>query len=71
MFTIHFYEHKTVVLSQLLTHIPCIETNIQLKGRKAKVNHVQQINEQTYHVYVLFEKIPPKPPIKDLGKKKR
>ncbi|MFJ7406224.1 MULTISPECIES: hypothetical protein [unclassified Lysinibacillus] len=72
MHVVHFYENKSSILNQLLIRIPTVDENIQLKGRKAKVIDVIQIDERQYHVIVLFEKIPKKQPLtKDLGKKKR
>ncbi|WP_339262659.1 hypothetical protein [Lysinibacillus sp. FSL K6-3209] len=72
MHVVHFYENKTSVLNQLLIHIPTVDENIQIKGRKAKVVDVIQMNERQFHVNVLFEKIAKKQPLtKDLGKKKR
>ncbi|AHN21677.1 hypothetical protein FCT18_07295 [Lysinibacillus sphaericus] len=72
MHVVHFYENKISVLNQLLIRIPTIDENIQIKGRKAKVVDVIQMNERQYHVIVLFEKISKKQPLtKDLGKKKR
>lgn len=71
MFVTHYYENKTSVLSQLLVKLPAIEEDIRIKGRKAKVTEVLQIDDNHYHVNIIFEKIPKKQPLKDLGKKKR
>jgi len=71
MFVTHFYEGKTSVLSQLLVNLPTVEENIKIKGRKAKIIGVNQINNNNYQVRVVFEIIPKKQPIKELGKKKR
>lgn len=71
MFVTHFYEGKTSVLSQLLVNLPTVEENIRIKGRKAKIIGVNQINNNNYQVRVVFEIIPKKQPIKELGKKKR
>ncbi|WP_324727788.1 hypothetical protein VO178_12255 [Lysinibacillus fusiformis] len=71
MFVTHYYENKTSVLSQLLVKLPAIEEDIRIKGRKAKVTEVHQIDVNQYHVKIIFEKIPKKQPLKDLGKKKR
>jgi len=67
----HFYEGKISVLSQLLVNLPTVEENIKIKGRKAKIIGVNQINNYNYQVRVVFEIIPKKQPIKELGKKKR
>ncbi|MGE7916893.1 MULTISPECIES: hypothetical protein [Lysinibacillus] len=71
MFVTHFYENKTSVLSQLLVSLPAVEENIKIKGRKAKVVQVAQIDNNNYHVRIIFEKVPKKVPLKELGKKKR
>ncbi|MFJ7732635.1 hypothetical protein ACIQXF_12140 [Lysinibacillus sp. NPDC097231] len=71
MFVTHFYENKTSVLSQLLVNLPTVEENIKIKGRKAKVVQVIQLDDHNYQVSIIFEKVPKKQPIKELGKKKR
>ena len=71
MFVTHFYENKTSVLSQLLVSLPIVEENIKIKGRKAKVVQITQIDDHNYHVSIIFEKIPKKQPLKEIGKKKR
>ncbi|MGG2054490.1 hypothetical protein ABFY48_08815 [Lysinibacillus pakistanensis] len=71
MFVAHFYEGKISVLSQLLVNLPTVEENIKIKGRKAKIIEVNQIDNNNYQVRIVFEIIPKKQPIKELGKKKR
>ncbi|GAB0169178.1 hypothetical protein LSPCS325_26150 [Lysinibacillus sp. CTST325] len=71
MFVTHFYENKTSVLSQLLVNLPTVEENIKIKGRKAKVVQIVQIDDNNYQVSIIFEKIPKKQPLKEIGKKKR
>ncbi|MEK5231813.1 hypothetical protein MHB42_08545 [Lysinibacillus sp. FSL K6-0232] len=71
MFVTHFYENKTAVLSQLLITLPAVEEAIRIKGRKAKVLEVLQVDDNNFHVKIVFEKIPKKQPLKELGKKKR
>ncbi|KOP80274.1 preprotein translocase subunit SecA [Lysinibacillus sp. FJAT-14745] len=71
MFVTHFYENKTSVLSQLLVNLPTVEENIKIKGRKAKVVQITQIDDHNYQISIIFEKIPKKQPLKDIGKKKR
>lgn len=71
MFVTHFYENKTSVLSQLLVSLPTVEENIKIKGRKAKVVQIVQIDDSNYYVSIIFEKIPKKQPVKEIGKKKR
>ncbi|MGE7945520.1 hypothetical protein [Lysinibacillus sp. NPDC093688] len=71
MFVTHFYENKTSVLSQLLVSLPTVEEIIKIKGRKAKVVQITQIDDYNYQVSIIFEKIPKKQPLKEIGKKKR
>ena len=71
MFVTHFYENKTSVLSQLLVNLPAVEENIKIKGRKAKVVQIVQIDDNNYQVSIIFEKVPKKQPLKEIGKKKR
>jgi hypothetical protein len=71
MFVTHFYENKTSVLSQLLVNLPTVEENIKIKGRKAKVVQIVQIDDNNYQVSIIFEKVPKKQPLKEIGKKKR
>ncbi|MCL1694551.1 MULTISPECIES: hypothetical protein [unclassified Lysinibacillus] len=71
MFVTHFYENKTSVLSQLLVNLPTVEENIKIKGRKAKVVQIVQIDDNNYQVSIIFEKIPKKQLLKEIGKKKR
>ncbi|MDD1505195.1 MULTISPECIES: hypothetical protein [Lysinibacillus] len=71
MFVTHFYENKTSVLSQLLVNLPTVEENIKIKGRKAKVVQIVQIDDNNYQVSIIFEKIAKKQPLKEIGKKKR
>ena len=72
MMVIHIYENRTEVLNQFVVRIPAVDEDIRVKGRKAKVVQVNQIDENKYHVHVIYEKIPKKQPLsKELGKKKR
>ncbi|MCY9548673.1 hypothetical protein [Lysinibacillus xylanilyticus] len=71
MFVTHFYENKTSVLSQLLVNLPSVEENIKIKGRKAKVVQIVQIDDNNFKVSIIFEKVPKKQPLKEIGKKKR
>lgn len=72
MMVIHFYENRTEILNQFVVRIPDVDEDIRIKGRKAKVTQVTQIDENNYHVRVIYEKITKKQPLtKELGKKKR
>ena len=72
MMVIHIFENRTEVLNQFVVRIPAVDEDIRIKGRKAKVVQVNQIDENKYHVHVIYEKIVKKQPLtKELGKKKR
>lgn len=72
MLIVHFFENNSVVLSQFLNHLPSVDENIKIKGRKGKVVSVQEIEENKFHVQVLFEQvIKNKLMVKDTKKKKR
>lgn len=71
MTVVHFFDHNTVVLTQLRSTIPVLDESIKIKGRKGKVSSVMQVDEQTIHVHVIFEKVQtPKPSVKDTKKKR-
>jgi hypothetical protein len=72
MLIVHFFENKSIVLSQFLNHLPSVDENIKIKGRKGKVVSVQEIEENKFHVQVLFEQvIKNKLMAKDTKKEKR
>ena len=72
MMVIHIYENRTEVLNQFVVRIPAVDEDIRVKGRKAKVLQVNQIDDKKYHVHVIFEKIAKKQALtKEIGKKKR
>ncbi|PKR85516.1 hypothetical protein [Heyndrickxia camelliae] len=72
MVVVHFFDHKTVVLSQLRENIPVIDENIKIKGRKGKVLNVKEVDDKEIHVQVLFDQVLKSQPIaKDNSKKKK
>lgn len=72
MNVVHFLENNAVVLSQLRNQIPAVDDNIKIKGRKGTVLSVKEMEENKFHVHVVFEKIiKNKLLAKDLKKKKR
>lgn len=69
---VHFFEGKTLVLSQLLNQIPNLDDNIKIKGRKGKVLGVNQVEENIVHIQIVFDKVVAKQALlKDTKKKKR
>ena len=72
MAIVHFFDNKTVVLSQLLKNIPVVDDNIKIKGRKGKILSVREMDDNQFHVQILFEQvIKPQTLAKDNKKKKR
>ncbi len=72
MFAIHYFENNTPVLSQCLRRIPEVDEDTKIKGRKGKFINVIKVEEDKYHVHVVFEKVPKKESLlKDDKKKKR
>ncbi|KQL53959.1 preprotein translocase subunit SecA [Heyndrickxia shackletonii] len=72
MAIVHFFDNKTVVLSQLLKNIPVVDDNIKIKGRKGKVLSVRELDDNQIHVQVLFEQVIKSQTLaKDNKKKKR
>jgi hypothetical protein len=71
MVLVHFFENKTIVLSQLLANIPAVNENIKIKGKKGKVLSVNRIDESLIHVHIVFEKVTKnQPAIKEVKKKR-
>ena len=71
LFTVHFHEKKTVVLSQLLRSIPLIDDPVKIKGRKGKVIDVEFVDQNKINVYVLFEQVKKKQALMLDPKKRR
>jgi hypothetical protein len=57
MIVVHFFENNSVVLSQFRNQIPSVDENIKIKGRKVKVSSVKEIEENKFHVHVIFEQV--------------
>ncbi|RIJ66442.1 MULTISPECIES: hypothetical protein [unclassified Rummeliibacillus] len=72
MYNVHFYEKKTVVLSQLRETLPLVNDPIKIKGRKGTVIDIIKISEQTINVLIEFEKEKKKQNLsKEIGKKRK
>lgn len=71
MVVIQYFENNTFVLSQLITHIPLVNENIKIKGRKGKVMSVHKIAENLVHAHVIFEEIKNKQTMTTEIKKKK
>lgn len=70
MFTVTFYENKSLVMSQLLKRIPTVDEEIKLKGKKGKVVSVDHINESNVHIHLIFEKVKKQVPTEREKKRK-
>ncbi len=72
MVTVQYYENNSLFLSQLVNHVPSADEDLKIKGRKAKVIRINEINENLIHVHIVIEKIVKNPLLsKELQKKKR
>lgn len=72
MVTIQYYENNSLFLSQLVHQVPSVDENIKVKGKKAKVIRVDEVNKNLTHVHIVVEKIVKKTLLsKESQKKKR
>ncbi|MEH7074926.1 hypothetical protein [Neobacillus drentensis] len=55
MFAVHFIENNNVLLTQLLNRVPTEGEELRIKGRKAKVASVKNIDDLNIHVQVTVE----------------
>ncbi|MBO2537130.1 hypothetical protein [Rummeliibacillus suwonensis] len=72
MYIVHFYENKTIVLSQYRETLPAINDPVKIKGRKGTVVDILTTAENKFHVLVAFEKEKIRPSLsKEIGKRRR
>jgi len=71
MVAVHFFENKTLLLSQLRQNVPATGEELKIKGKKAKVLLVTDIDNTNVHIQVAVEKIVKKNPVDDAKKKRR
>jgi hypothetical protein len=71
MFAVHFIENNNVLLTQLLNRVPTEGEELKIKGRKAKVSSVKNIDELNIHVLVTLEVVNKKNLVVDNSKKKK
>ncbi|WP_102346386.1 hypothetical protein [Bacillus sp. Marseille-P3661] len=71
MYSVHFFENKNLLLSQLLNQVPSVNEDLKIKGRKGKVSSVHPIDEKSVHVQIILEKVNKKAPVIDQSKKKK
>jgi hypothetical protein len=55
MFAVHFFENKNLLLSQLLQTVPSVGEELKIKGRKAKISSVTNVEENKFHIQVVIE----------------
>ncbi|PGY08353.1 hypothetical protein [Bacillus sp. AFS031507] len=71
MFAVHFIEKNNVLLTQLLNRVPTEGDELKIKGRKAKVESVKNIDDLNIHVQVTIEVVNKNKLVVDNSKKKK
>ncbi|SMQ77422.1 hypothetical protein SAMN05444673_2746 [Bacillus sp. OV166] len=71
MFAVHFIEKNNVLLTQLLNRVPTEGEELKIKGRKAKVASVKNIDDLNIHVQVTIEVVNKNKLVVDNSKKKK
>lgn len=71
MFAVHFIEKDNVLLTQLLNRVPTEGEELKIKGRKAKVSSVKNIDDLNIHVQVTIEVVNKSKFVVDNTKKKK
>lgn len=71
MFVVHFFESKNLLLTQFVNRIPDVGEDVKIKGRKAKVASVNNVDKKNVNVHVVLEVIKQSKQIVDNSKKKR
>ncbi|NRD77871.1 hypothetical protein HPT25_10665 [Bacillus sp. BRMEA1] len=57
MYAVSFFENKNLLLSQLAKRVPVVGEELRIKGRKATVSSVNNLDERRVHVQVALEVI--------------
>jgi len=57
MFAVHYFENKNLLLSQLLQRVPSVGEELKIKGRKAKISSVTNVEDNKFHIQVVLEKV--------------
>ncbi|WP_308128753.1 hypothetical protein [Bacillus sp. sid0103] len=71
MFAVHFIENNNVLLTQLLNRVPTEGEELKIKGRKATVSSVKNVDELNVHVLVTVEVVKKSKFVVDNTKKKK
>lgn len=71
MYAVHFIENNNVLLTQLLQRVPTEGEELKIKGRKATVSSVKNVDELHVHVQVTLEVVKKSKFVVDNSKKKK
>ncbi|MFB5197550.1 hypothetical protein ACE198_22025 [Neobacillus sp. KR4-4] len=71
MYAVHFIENNNVLLTQLLQRVPTEGEELKIKGRKATVSSVKNVDELHVHVQVILEVVKKSKFVVDNSKKKK
>ncbi|MGD7007456.1 hypothetical protein [Metabacillus sp. 84] len=69
--TVHFFDGKSIVLSQMVKRVPAIGEDIKIKGRIGKVLEIVSIDEKNARILVAFESVSKSKAAADQSKKKK
>ncbi|KZZ85756.1 hypothetical protein [Bacillus sp. SJS] len=69
--TVHFFDGKNVVLSQMLKRVPSVGEDLKIKGKLGKVSEVIQTDEKNVRVLVAFQSVIKSKAAADNSKKKK
>ncbi|MGD6816953.1 hypothetical protein ACQCVE_07685 [Metabacillus sp. 113a] len=69
--TVHFFDGKSIVLSQMVKRVPAIGEDIKIKGRIGKVSEIVSIDEKNARILVAFESVSKSKAAADQSKKKK
>ncbi|PFP25885.1 hypothetical protein COJ96_19200 [Bacillus sp. AFS073361] len=71
MYAVHFIDNNNVLLTQLLQRVPTEGEELKIKGRKATVSSVKNVDELHVHVQVTLEVVKKSKFVVDNSKKKK
>ncbi|MBS2970110.1 hypothetical protein J9317_15165 [Metabacillus sp. KIGAM252] len=71
MTTVHFFDGKNIVLSQMLKRVPSVGEDLKIKGKLGKVSEVTQTDEKNVRVLVAFQSVSKIKAAADNSKKKK
>ncbi|MCA1030816.1 hypothetical protein LCL95_07280 [Bacillus timonensis] len=71
MFSVHYFENKNLLLTQLVKNVPTVGEDLKIKGRKGKVLSIHNLDETKVHVQVALEQVNKNKAVLDTNKKKK